>query len=419
MEQNINISEILKDKPVGLKFYSNTFGYISFNGVHKDKVYFFSEDTNAHSVKPNGKMYDGGECIIFPSKEMRDWEKFSWKKGDVLVSKDREVHIIFEKFEDDAFTKFRGKYYLWNECYNEEVFQMETSVFEKASDDDAQTYINNINKCFGGKLNRETLEIEKAQPEFKDGDIVVAEEDNYYDRVIFIAAIKDDIVSKALINVRYEDYEVYYNEYRFGRNRNFRLATDSEKQQLFEALAKEGKAWDSEKKQIVDLKPAFEIGKLYVFNEQDEDGELTIIGKLIDKNESEDTLTFGNQYEIENEKFVTDQTFDLRISVNKELREATENEVELFNKHYAIWKKEKEAKEQPAFKPFDKVLVRCGEKFKWLPAFFVRDRGEDFAARYNVLPLHSGKAADFTQCIPYEGHENFAFTDYDFVDLPF
>lgn len=72
METKINIGDILKDKPVGLKFYSNTFGYISFNGVHKDKVYFFSEDTNAHSVKPNGKMYNGGECIIFPSKEMRD-----------------------------------------------------------------------------------------------------------------------------------------------------------------------------------------------------------------------------------------------------------------------------------------------------------------------------------------------------------
>lgn len=166
-------------------------------------------------------------------------------------------------------------------------------------------------------------------------------------------------------------------------------------------------------------KPTFEVGKLYVFNEDDEDGELTIIGKLIGKNESEDTLTFGEQYEIENEKFVTDQTFDLRISVNKELREATENEVELFNKHYAIWKKEKEEREQPAFKPFDKVLVRCGEKFKWLPAFFVRDRGEDFAARYNVLPLHSGKAADFTHCIPFEGHENIAFTDYDIENLPF
>jgi hypothetical protein len=418
MEQNINISEILKDKPVGLKFYSNTFGYISFNGVHKDKVYFFSEDTNAHSVKPNGKMYDGGECIIFPSKEMRDWEKFSWKKGDVLVSKDREVYIIFEKFEDDAFTKFRGKYYLWKECYNEEVFQMETYVFEKASDDDAQTYINTIEKFLGGKLNRETLEIEKPQPEFKDGDIVVAEEDNYYDKVIFIAAIKDDIVSKALINVRYEDYEVHYNEYRFGRNRSLRLATEEEKQQLFSALAKEGKAFDDEKKQIVGLKPAFEIGKLYVFKEEDEDGELTIIGELIAKIESEDTLTFGNQYEIENEKFVTDQTFDLRISVNKELREATENEVELFNKHYAIWKKEKEVKEQPDFKTFDKVLVSIGSGFKWRPALFIRDHGENCTNRYNVLPLYSGKPADFEHCIPYEGNENIAFADYNSEDLP-
>lgn len=37
------------------------------------------------------------------------------------------------------------------------------------------------------------------------------------------------------------------------------FATDSEKQQLFDALAKEGKAWDAEKKQIVDLKPKIEL----------------------------------------------------------------------------------------------------------------------------------------------------------------
>lgn len=166
-------------------------------------------------------------------------------------------------------------------------------------------------------------------------------------------------------------------------------------------------------------KPTFEIGKLYVFREEDEDGELAIIGELIAKNESEDTLTFGNQYEIETEKFVTDQTFDLRISVNKELREATENEVELFNKHYDIWKNGKEEKEQPAFKVFDKVLVRLGKEFKWLPALFIRDRGESLTNRYNVLPLHTGKPADFTHCIPFEGHENIAFTDYDIENLPF
>ena len=46
---------------------------------------------------------------------------------------------------------------------------------------------NKVEEILGGKLNCETLEIEKTQPEFKDGDIVVAEEDNYYDKVIFIA----------------------------------------------------------------------------------------------------------------------------------------------------------------------------------------------------------------------------------------
>lgn len=337
MEQkDIDIYEILKDEECGTELYTPICGRVWFSGMAKDKdsksvIWTERENGEERFFNKNGKISKEGEVLLFPSNEMRDWSKF-FKKGDVLVHRNGDAHIIFEGFTGDCYTRFKGKHYLWKEYFEDysiEKYEMITSLFNKVSDDEAQTYINTIENFFGGKLNRETLEIEKP------------------------------------------------------------------------------------------AKLTFEIGKLYVFNEDDDDGELTIIGKLIDKNESEDTLTFGNQYEIENEKFVTDQTFDLRISVNKELREATENEVELFNKHYAIWKKEKEEREQPAFKPFDKVLVRCGEKFKWLPAFFVRDRGKDFAARYNVFPLHSGKAADFTQCIPYEGHENFAFTDYDFVDLPF
>jgi hypothetical protein len=329
MEQkDINIYEILKGVEYGTELYTPKCGRVWHSGMANDKdsakaIWTEDEAGREHFFDKNGKIYKEGEVLLFPSNEMRDWSKF-FKKGDVLVSKDREVHIIFEKFEDDAFTKFRGKHYLWKECYNEEVFQMETSVFEKASDDDAQTYINNINKCFGGKLNRETLDIEKPE------------------------------------------------------------------------------------------KLKFEIGKLYVFNEDDEDGELTIIGELIGKNESEDTLTFGEQYEIENEKFVTDQAFDLRISVNKELREATENEVELFNKHYDIWKNGKEEKEQPAFKPFDKVLVRSGDNYKWFPALFIRDRGVGFESRHTALPIHSGEPASFAQCISYDGNEYLAFTSDPF-----
>lgn len=253
MEAEINIVEILKDKPVGLKFYSNTFGYISFNGVHKDKVYFFSEDTNAHSVKPNGKMYDGGECIIFPSKEMRDWEKFSWKKGDVLVSKDN-VHIIFEKFEDDTYTRFKGKHYLWKECnvedYNKEETKMLTSVFEKATDDVAQTYIKTIEEHLDGKLNLETLEIEK-QLEFKDGDIVVYGKSVAICRKIYKHTLSFYVTLNEMVGLLFADEVESSEEYRF--------ATEEEKQQLFDALAKKGKAWDAEKKQIVDLKPKVEL----------------------------------------------------------------------------------------------------------------------------------------------------------------
>lgn len=421
MEQkDIDIYEILKDVEYGTELYTPMCGKVVLTCLTSSNEMIRTDKyTRIYRFDKNGRWEKEGEVMLFPSAEMRDWSKF-FKKGDVLVSNDSDSHIIFKGFSKNDYTTFEGRHWIsvskkrYISCLNMRNVQ---DYHLEDNKDAAQTYINTIEKRLGGKLNLETLEIEKTQPEFKDGDIVMSDSGT----IVLVRGIS--LTRKIYYHAYMCDEDIYINQVEgefFSRiSRIKRFATDSEKQQLFDALAKEGKRWDSEKKQIVDLKPAFEIGKLYVFNEDDEDGELTIIGKLIAKNESEDTLTFGNQYEIETEKFVTDQAFDLRISVNKELREATESEVELFNKHYAIWKKEKEARKQPVFKPFDKVLVRCGKKFKWLPAFFVRDRGDDFAARYNVLPLHSGKAADFTSCIPFEGHENFAFTYYDFVDLPF
>ena len=334
MEQkDIDIYEILKDEERGTELYTPICGRVWHSGIANDKdsakaIWTEDEDGREHFFDKNGKIYKEGEVLLFPSNEMRDWSKF-FRKGDVLeYAGDKGVQgtCIFEKFEDETKTRFLGRYVKEKEClYYKRASSFRTADWVKS--DDPADYIRFVEERLGGKLNRETLEIEKTE------------------------------------------------------------------------------------------KLTFEIGKLYVFNEDDEDGELTIIGKLIGKNERGDTLTFGYQYEIENEKFVVDQTFDLRISVHDELREATEGEYCTFKEAYTLW--EKKLKGQTDFKVFDKVLVRLGKGFKWLPAFFTRDRGESFTNRYNVLPLHSGKAADFTQCIPYEGHENFAFTDYDFVDLPF
>lgn len=264
MEAKINVAEILKDKPQGIKLYD----LLRNIGVELDKVnttdvgtYIECTSTNEvgstllfdYSKLGTEDSWLEGLQILLPSKEMRDWSKFAWKKGDLLINS-CGLQCIFKEWASDDYTKFNGCYSNSRDGY-EDVSNAETAKFDKLDNNIAYGYVREIERKLGGILNLETLEIEKAQPEFKDGDIVVAEEDNYYDKVIFIAAIKDDIVSKALINVRYEDYEVHYNEYRFGRNRSLRLATDSEKQQLFSALANEGKAWDAEKKQVVDLKP--------------------------------------------------------------------------------------------------------------------------------------------------------------------
>jgi hypothetical protein len=246
MEEKINIAEILKNKPQGTKLYDLLYNVDveldTISTTDTETVVWCTNETDNNTTCHRGysefgtvRGYPDGLQILFPSKEMRDWAKFSWKKGDVLVNSSG-FKLFFDRWANDDYTRFFGKVNLL-----ENSFSYETEKYTLASKDE----------------NLDTLEIEK--PEFKDGDIVVAEEDNYYDKVIFIAAIKDDIVSKALINVRYEDYEVHYNEYRFGHNRSLRLATDSEKQQLFEALAKENKAWDAEKKQIVDLKPKCEL----------------------------------------------------------------------------------------------------------------------------------------------------------------
>ena len=190
MEQKLNIAEILKNKPRGTKLYSMIHGKCSFEAV-TDEIFKINFCTSKFGLTQSGEctlikfgnMYDGGECIIFPSKEMRDWEKFSWKKGDVLISSDGSIEVIFDKWYDDTYTSFYCKHYLNSEDKNKIVYYEEflctTARYSLEDKDTVHTYIKTIEERLGGKLNCETLEIEKAQPKFKDGDILSCDEDSY------------------------------------------------------------------------------------------------------------------------------------------------------------------------------------------------------------------------------------------------
>ena len=252
MEEKINIAEILKDKPKGIRLYSPIFGECSFS--------FVREETNDICVKKHngvkeffdskGLYYNTGEVMLFPSKEMRDWEKLSWKRGDVLIG-DCGFVCIFKEWASDDYTRFNG-------CYFDGMPNVQTAKYIKLDDNTAYGYIRELEKRCFGVLNIKTLKIEK--PEFKDGDVLFVKCNDSAFIEIFNYFKNDELYDHAslcttqkMIDIRGK-YPIFKDDIV-----EIRLATDSEKKQLFEALAKKGKAWDSEKKAIVDLKTKVEL----------------------------------------------------------------------------------------------------------------------------------------------------------------
>lgn len=293
MEEKINVAEILKDKPENMKLYSPLFGDVYLSYI-QDNIINVKHHGGITKFFDNGRYYSypESEPLLFPSKEMRDWFKFSWKKGDVLVCTDGKAEVIFERFDDDNYTSFVGKHYL--ESYGkdgdlldyEQEHLCDTANYTKESDETVQCYINTIEERLGGKLNLETLEIEK--PEFKDGDVVYADYGNK--QAVFIVSGKTDLSegynSFIALDLRGLTLDMGCMSFFKKDLCKLRLATGEEKRQLFDALVKEGKAWDAEKKLIVDLKPKCEFkpfDKVLCRNSKDDTWEADFFARLTRK----------------------------------------------------------------------------------------------------------------------------------------
>lgn len=89
MNENIDLTKILKDCPKGTKLYSSTFGEVEFQYIIQGALYpiFIKlKDGVVEKLTPNGALFSNydGECILFPSKGQRDWSKFTapWYKKE-------------------------------------------------------------------------------------------------------------------------------------------------------------------------------------------------------------------------------------------------------------------------------------------------------------------------------------------------
>lgn len=270
MEKELNISAILKDKPKGTKLYDLLYNVDveldTISTTDTETVVWCTNETDNNTTCHRGYSEFGtirgcpdGLQILLPSKEMHDWRKFDWKNGVVLVSNDGDSRIIFKGFSKDDYTIFEGKHWISvsKKRYISRLDIQNTQDYHIEDDKDAvQTYINTIEERLGGKLNLQTLEIEKQpKQEFKDGDIVHIPEGYIAEEAIFIAKVEEKGVLHSYVYMSKDSMKPLAKSSFsvFGCLDSLRLATENEQQQLFSALAKEGKRWNPDTKQIEDF----------------------------------------------------------------------------------------------------------------------------------------------------------------------
>ena len=87
MNENLNLKEILKDCPIGTKLYSSVHGEVELEEVHLNSrpdypIEVRLSNNSLDSFTLDGRLFAeyNGECMLFPSREQRDWSEFKPKK---------------------------------------------------------------------------------------------------------------------------------------------------------------------------------------------------------------------------------------------------------------------------------------------------------------------------------------------------
>ena len=88
MNENLNLVEILKDCPKGTTLYSPVYEYVELVSVSlvecaKYPIEIKDRYGVSDGITKDGRIYEEfhGECMLFPSKEQRDWSKFNVKSN--------------------------------------------------------------------------------------------------------------------------------------------------------------------------------------------------------------------------------------------------------------------------------------------------------------------------------------------------
>ena len=142
MNENIDLTKILKDCPKGTKLYSPIFGEVDFEKIRSDDKYAIITKKGSYTATFTEEGFYradvDGECLLFPSKDQRDWSKFTapWfkkEKFDPKTLKPFDSVLVYGEYEGWFCTIFShigvGEYpyntasgnYAWCIPYNDET----------------------------------------------------------------------------------------------------------------------------------------------------------------------------------------------------------------------------------------------------------------------------------------------------------
>ena len=178
----MDIAEILKYCPKGTTLYSLVDGEVTLESICNTGQYpievvtnngntsYFTKDGKIFANRPNG------ECVLFPSKDQRDWSKFRFpaKRGDIMMIPNTDhAFITTGRFTDNGSIRFVCGIDADNELFINPSNAGCTSEFYIPASEEAKKELFDKMAEAGYKWNADTLELEKIESKFKEGDVVI------------------------------------------------------------------------------------------------------------------------------------------------------------------------------------------------------------------------------------------------------
>lgn len=250
----MNIAEILRYCPKGTKLYSTAFGEVTFDEIDIEKKYpiiVHKFDCMKISFTEKGcyTEYPNSECVLFPSKDQRDWNKFRLpvKRGDIMMS-DNKAFIISDEYAD-AFNNAFHKYICGIDTTGTfKVSQLDTYWTSKfyipASEEAKKELFDKIAEA-GYKWNADTLELEKLEPKFKKGDVVSSKKGDLY------LVLNTNNSTVHLLTLLYKDGNfIAYNTFSMT-SEDLTIATEEERNKFYSTLVREGYKYDKDQHKLV------------------------------------------------------------------------------------------------------------------------------------------------------------------------